>query len=77
MKSSSFISGRPKSAVSRRYSAAPEPPVAYCESSSKFDYSALAATSSAHSLHLSADSGDSRMSSSCTTATIGAYDISR
>jgi hypothetical protein len=77
MESSSFISVQPKSAVLRRYSAAPGPPVTYCESSSRFDYSALAAASSARSLHLSADSGDSHRSSFCTAATVGAYDISR
>lgn len=77
MESSSFISAQPRSAVLRRYSAAPGPPAACCESRSEFDYSALAATSSARSLRLSADSGDSHRSSSCTTATVGAYDISR
>lgn len=48
----SITLAQPNSADSGRYSAAPGPPIAYCESSSRFDYSALAAASSARSLHL-------------------------
>ena len=76
-RSSSFISGRPSSSDAARYWAAPAPPTAYCEWSSKSGYSALAAASWAHWPHLSADLDDSRKSSFCTRATADAYDISR
>jgi len=77
MELSSFILVQPNSADLGRYSVAPGPPITYCESSSRFDYLALAATSSARSLHLSVDLDDFHRSSFCTTATVGAYDISR
>ena len=73
----SFVLGRPSSSDAARYWAAPEPPAAYCEWSSKFGYSALAAASWAHWLHLSTSSDDFRKSSFCTTAIADAYDISR